>query len=120
MDVVPMKEARLVVVMDDLDFRIRNVALEAKVFDRYGTFDVIENKNMDDPGYAYLHYDLLDMAILTITLRVKSPHIKMHEQHLQKKLFVRVENFVIESRSKSGFEKGDMHVVITIESTTIV
>jgi hypothetical protein len=116
-----MKEARLIVVMDDLDFRIRNVALEAKVLDKYGTFDIIENKSMDDPSYAYLHYDLLDMAVLTtITLKVKSPHIKMHEQHSQKNMFVRVENFVIESRSKSGFEKGDMHVVITIESTTIV
>jgi len=33
---------------------------------------------------------------------------------------VRVENFGIESKLKKGFEKGDMHVVITIESTTIV
>jgi hypothetical protein len=35
-------------------------------------------------------------------------------------MFVRVENFGIESKSKRGFEKGDMHVIITIESTTIV
>ncbi len=31
-----------------------------------------------------------------------------------------VENFSIESKSKRGFEKGDMHVVIIVESTTIV
>ncbi len=31
-----------------------------------------------------------------------------------------VENFGIESKSKRGFEKGDMHVVISIEPTTIV
>jgi hypothetical protein len=35
-------------------------------------------------------------------------------------MFVKVENFGIESQSKRGFEKGDMHVVITMESTTIV
>jgi hypothetical protein len=35
-------------------------------------------------------------------------------------MFVRVENFGIESKSKKGFDKGDMHVVIIIESTTIV
>jgi hypothetical protein len=35
-------------------------------------------------------------------------------------MFVRVENFGIESKSKRGFEKGDMHVVITIQSTTTV
>ncbi len=33
---------------------------------------------------------------------------------------VRVENFGIESKSKRGFEKGNMHVVITIKSTTIL
>jgi hypothetical protein len=35
-------------------------------------------------------------------------------------MFVKVENFGIESKSKMGFEKGDMHVVITIESMIIV
>jgi hypothetical protein len=29
-------------------------------------------------------------------------------------MFVRVENFDIKSKSKRGFEKGDMHVVIRI------
>jgi hypothetical protein len=76
---------------------------------------------MEDPNYAYLHCDLLDrVALTTITLKVKSSHIEMHEQHLLKGMFVRVENFGIKSRSKRGFEKRDMHVVITIESTTIV
>jgi hypothetical protein len=38
---------------------------------------------MEDLGYAYLHCDLLDMTTLsTIILRVKLPHIEMHEQHL--------------------------------------
>ncbi len=119
--IVPMKEVRLVIMVDDLNFKIRDVAFEAKVFNRYGTFDQIANRSMEDLGYAYLHCDLLDRVVLTtITLRVKSPYIKMHEQHLQKDMFIRVENFGIESKSKRGFEKGDMHVVITIESTTII
>jgi hypothetical protein len=50
------------------------------VFNRYGTFDQIINKNIKDLGYAYLHCDLLDKVVLTIiTLKVKSPHIEMHE-----------------------------------------
>jgi hypothetical protein len=54
---------------------------------------------MEDPSYAYLHCDLLDKAILTtITLRVKSLYIEIHEQHLQKGMFMRVENFGIESK----------------------
>jgi len=39
MDVVLVKEARLVVVVDDLDYGIKNVAFEANVLNRYGTFD---------------------------------------------------------------------------------
>ncbi len=39
---------------------------------------------------------------------------------MQKGMLGRVENFNIESKAKRGFGKGDMHVVITTESTTIV
>jgi hypothetical protein len=83
MATIPMKEGRLVVIMDDLDFKIKDVAFETKVFDRYGTFDRIANRSMEILGYAYLHCDLLDRAILTIiTLKMKSFHIEMYEQHL--------------------------------------
>ncbi len=116
-----VKEARLVIAVEDLDFGIKDVAFEAKMFNRYGTFDQIANRSMEDPSYAYLHYDLLDKTTFTtITLRVKSPYIKMHEQHLKKNMFVKVEFFCIESKFKRGFEKGDMHVVIAIELTTIM
>ncbi len=75
---------------------------------------------MEDTSYAYLHCDLLDNTpLMTITLKVKSFHIKMYEQYLQNDMYVKV-IFCIELKSKRGFEKGDMHVVITIESTTIV
>ncbi len=85
MAVILVKEARVVVAMDDLDFRIRDVAFEANVLKRYGTSDWIANKRIEDLGYGYLHYDLLDMTALTIiTLKVKLPYIEMHEQHLQK------------------------------------
>jgi hypothetical protein len=59
-------------------------------------------------------------ALTTITLKVKSPYIEMHEQHLQKGMFMKGQIFCIESKSKRGYENGDMHVVITIELTTIV
>jgi hypothetical protein len=80
MVIVQMKEAKLVVVVDDLNFGIKDVTFEAKVLNRYGTFDRITNKNMEDISYAYLHCDLLNRAALTtITLRTNSFHINMHE-----------------------------------------
>jgi len=39
MAIILVKEIRLIVMMNDLDFGIRDVAFEVKVFDRYGTFD---------------------------------------------------------------------------------
>jgi hypothetical protein len=46
MAIVLVKEAWLVVMMNDLDFGVRNVVFQAKVLNRYGTFDWIANKNM--------------------------------------------------------------------------
>jgi len=39
MVIVLMKEAQLVVVANDLDFGVKDVAFEIKVFNRFGTFD---------------------------------------------------------------------------------
>jgi hypothetical protein len=65
--------------------KLKMLHLRAKVLNKYGTFDQIANKNLEDPGYAYLHCDFLDtVALTTITLRVKSHHIEMHEQNLHK------------------------------------
>ncbi len=75
-----VKEVKIVVVVDDLDFGIKDVAFEAKVFNRFDNFDWITNRNMKDPNYADLHCDLLDrVALTTIILKVKLPHINMHE-----------------------------------------
>jgi hypothetical protein len=78
MVVILMKEVQLIGVVNDLDFRVRNVAFETKVFNRYDTFDRIANRNKEYLGYAYLYCDLLNMVVLIIIiLRVKSFHINM-------------------------------------------
>jgi hypothetical protein len=121
MAVIVMKEGRLLVGVDDLDIGVRDVAFEAKLLNKYGTFDQIVNMTMEYPSHAYLRSDLLNRVILNkIILRVKSPHIEMNEQLLKKKMYVKVEFFCIESKSKWGFERGDIHIVIIVESTTIV
>ncbi len=80
MFIILVKEGTLIVVVNDLDFGIRNATLKAMVLNRYGTFDQIANRSMEDPSYAYLHCDLLDRVVLTIIiLKVKSPYIKKHE-----------------------------------------
>ncbi len=37
-----MKEVRLVVAMDDLDFGIKDVAFEVKLLTKYSTFNLIK------------------------------------------------------------------------------
>jgi hypothetical protein len=39
MAIVSIKEVRLVIAMDDLDFRIKDVTFWGKVFNSYDTFD---------------------------------------------------------------------------------
>ncbi len=44
----------LIITMNDLDFEVKDIAFEANVFNRYGTFYWIATKSMEDQGYAYL------------------------------------------------------------------
>jgi hypothetical protein len=118
---IVMKEGRLFIRVDDLNIGVRDVAFETKLLNKYGTFDQIVNRTMEYQSYAYLHSELLNRVVLSmIILRVKSPHIEMNEQLLKKRMYVKVEFFCIDSKSKRGFEKGDIHIVIIVDSTTIV
>ncbi len=53
-----MKEVRLVVEVDDMDFKIKDATFEGKMFNMHGTFDQIANRSMEDPSYC----DLLDCS----------------------------------------------------------
>ncbi len=80
MFIITIKEGKMLVIMNDLNCGVQDVAFEAKVFNRYGTYDCITNKSLKDLSYVYLHHGLLNKVIMiTITLRVKSSHIEMHE-----------------------------------------
>jgi hypothetical protein len=76
------------------------------VFNRYGTFDHIANKNLEDPNYAYLCYNLLNKATLTvITLIMKSPHIKKIQHLLQKNMYVKNGELGINQHQKRVLRK---------------
>jgi hypothetical protein len=98
----------MIVVVDDLDCGVWDVAFERKVFTRYGTFGYI-NKSSEGPSYVYLHCDLLDKATSTIiTLKTKSSHIKMHEHLLQK-------GYVCEGGEIWNKIKSKIHIVIIVK-----
>jgi len=42
----------MLVGVDDLDFKVRDVAFETKVFNKYDTFDEIMNRTMENPSYT--------------------------------------------------------------------
>jgi hypothetical protein len=50
MVVIVMKEGRLPVGVNDLDFGVRNVVFEVKLLNKYGTFDQIANRTMEYPS----------------------------------------------------------------------
>ncbi len=77
---IVVQKGRRVVSVDDLDYGVQDVAFEDKILNWYGTYDRIAKKLIDDPSYAYFYCDFLDTTSLTtITLRVKSFHIHVHE-----------------------------------------
>jgi hypothetical protein len=59
-----VKDGKLLVKLDDLDLKVQDVAFETKVLNKYGTFDQIPNRSMEDLGYVYLHCVLLNRIIL--------------------------------------------------------
>ncbi len=78
---IVVQQGRCIVGVDDLDCGVQDVAFEGKVLNQYGTYDQIARKLIDDPSYTYLYCELLGVVCLTtITLRVKSPHMHVHEQ----------------------------------------
>ncbi len=74
---VPVKEVRLVVVVDDLDLKLELLHFRQRCSIGVAPLIVV-NRNMEDLGYAYLHCDLLNkIALTTITLKV--PYMEMHK-----------------------------------------
>lgn len=108
--------ARLVVSVDDLTEGTRDVAFEGKILSRYGNWDPTK-----DVKHPYLHCDLLDReGYTTITMSLVRPQIEQHEGKLNVGSFIRIENFGVASKSEKSFEKGDMPVVLKVQSTTSV
>jgi hypothetical protein len=107
---------RLVVSIDDINEGSRDVAFEDKVLCRYGNWD-----SSKDHKYPYLHCDLIDRAgFTTITVSLRNPHIEQHEGKLHVGSYVRIENFGVSNKSEKSYEKGDMPVVLKVQSTTSV
>ena len=107
---------RLVVSVDDITEGSRDVAFEGKILSRYGNWDPSK-----DVKHPYVHCDLLDRAgYTTITVSLVRPQIEQHEGKLNVGSFVRIENFGVANKSEKSFEKGDMPVVMKVQSTTSV
>jgi hypothetical protein len=53
-------KGRCVVSVNDLGCGVWDVAFEGKVLNRYGTYDWVAKKLIDDLGYAYLYCEFLD------------------------------------------------------------
>jgi hypothetical protein len=75
---------------------------------------------MEDPGYAYFHCDLLDRVVLTIiTWRWIASYRYAWTTFVERHI-CEGESFWHWIKVQTRFWKCDMHVVIIIESRTIV
>jgi hypothetical protein len=79
------KQERVLVSVEELDKKVRDVAFEGRIMNRYGAFDLIVKGAMKNPNYSYLYCDLLDRdCYTTITMMIKNTE--------SGKLWVRGEN----------------------------
>lgn len=104
MEVVGAKEAKVVVNVNDLHQGLRDVAFEGKVLCWYETFNWIVCNAMRDLDYAYLYCDLLDKGgLTTVTMQIKTPFIEEQGEVLQRRVYVKVENFRMQDKLQKLF-----------------
>ncbi len=87
----------LVVVMDELDSTIKDVAFECIVLNRYGNFEKFA-------PYLYLHVDVTYLhGFTTITMTIGGVLINFHLDKFVKGKHLKIENFFM--RTHANFEK---------------
>jgi hypothetical protein len=90
----------LVVVIDDLDFRMKDIGFDCFVLNRYGNYDKIV-------PYNYLHADITNIhGVCTVTITIGGSFINFHKDKFTKGSHFKIENFTLRIRAK--FERGDL------------
>lgn len=109
---VNKRTSRLVVVMDELDSTIKDVAFECIVLNRYGKFEKVA-------PYLYLHANVIDLhGFTTITMTIGGVLINFHLDKFVKGKHLRIKNFFM--RTHANFEKGDLNVSLKVTSSIVV
>ncbi len=78
-----------VVVIDNLDSTIKDVAFDYFVLSRYGNYDTTT-------PYNYFHADVIDIhGVCTIIVIIGVSHINFHKDKFTKRNHLRIENFTL-------------------------
>jgi hypothetical protein len=102
----------LIVVIDDLESTIRDIAFHCFVLNRYGNFDKIT-------PYNYLHADVIDIhSICIIIITIGGSLINFHKDKFTKGNPLRIENFTFQTGEK--FERGDLDLSLQLTTSTKV
>jgi hypothetical protein len=104
MDTNVPRQERVLVFVEELDQKIQDVAFEGKIITRYRTFNLIVEGAIKNPNYSYLYYGFLDRDGYTgVTMMIKNTSMNLIEKNqtcLQKRLYIKVENFGLRRKSK--------------------
>jgi hypothetical protein len=95
-----------VVVIDDLDSIIKDVAFDCFVLNRYGNYDKIA-------PYNYMHANMTNIhGVCTITITIGGSFINFHKDKFTKGNHLRIGNFTLQTRAK--FERGDLDLSLQL------
>jgi hypothetical protein len=96
----------LVVVLDELDSTIKDVAFECIVLNRYGNFEKAT-------PYSYLHADVTNLlGFIIITMTIGGVLTNFHFDKFVKGKHLRIDKFLMQTHAK--FEKGDLNVSLKV------
>jgi hypothetical protein len=89
----------LVLLMEDIDHKVRNVVFECLVLNVYDNLSISSTSPSKFMVFAYLHANVFDaVGTTTITISIKEGLIKTHVKFIKKGYFLQLENFSMKAK----------------------
>jgi len=89
----------LVLLMEDIDHKVRNVVFECLVLNVYDNLSISSTSPSKFMVFAYLHANVFDtVGTTTITISIKEGLIKTHVKFIKKGFFLQLENFSMKAK----------------------
>jgi hypothetical protein len=97
-------DERLILLVADIDHRIRNVVFECLVLNVYDNLSISSTSLSKFVVFSYLHANIIDnVGTTTIIISIRGGLIKTHVEFIKKCCFLQLEKFFV--KAKRDYDK---------------